>query len=98
MDQFKVNSRILWTDTVNGGELRFYPDDLMETGSDLLRPWVARMIMFRLYRTEGTIPFKHVYMPRYGTRRKGQKMSKEQGQCHQSYMDTLSDAVPTRSA
>ena len=70
------------------GELtRFYPGDLMETGSDLLRPWVARMIMFGLYRT-GTIPFKHVYI-RYGTRRKGQKMSK-QGQCHQS-MDTLGD-------
>lgn len=78
------------TDAVNGGELtRFYPGDLMETGSDLLRPWVARMIMFGLYRT-GTIPFKHVYMHGMVLDEKGQKMSKSKGNVINP-MDTLGD-------
>ena len=78
------------TDILSGGELkRFYPSDLMETGSDLLRPWVARMIMFGLYRTE-TIPFKNVYMHGMVLDEKGQKMSKSKGNVINP-MDTLGE-------
>ncbi|MBP7760730.1 valine--tRNA ligase [Candidatus Saccharibacteria bacterium] len=78
------------TDVLSGGELkRFYPSDLMETGSDLLRQWVARMIMFGLYRTE-TIPFKNVYMHGMVLDEKGQKMSKSKGNVINP-MDTLGE-------
>jgi valyl-tRNA synthetase len=34
------------TDYLDGGELaKFYPLDVMETGHDILFPWVSRMIM-----------------------------------------------------
>lgn len=57
---------------------RFYPSDLMETGSDLLDRWVARMIMLGLYRTE-TVPFKEVYMHGMVLDEHSQKMSKSKG-------------------
>lgn len=67
------------TDYMSGGPLkRFYPTSLMETGSDLLRAWVARMLMFSLYRTN-QIPFKTVYMHGMVLDEKGQKMSKSKG-------------------
>ena len=57
---------------------RYYPTDLMETGTDLLRPWIARMLMFGLYRT-GKVPFKTVYMHGMVLDEKSQKMSKSKG-------------------
>ena len=67
------------TDYVDGGELsRFFPTDIMETGSDLLRQWVSRMIMLSVYRTD-KVPFKTVYMHGMVTDEKGQKMSKSKG-------------------
>ena len=39
----------------------FYPLSLMETGFDILFPWVSRMIMLGLYIT-GEMPFSDVYL------------------------------------
>ncbi|MDO4712972.1 MAG: valine--tRNA ligase [Candidatus Saccharibacteria bacterium] len=67
------------TDYLDGGELaRFFPASLMETGMDLMRAWVARMIMLSLYRT-GKIPFKDVYLHGMVNDEHNQKMSKSKG-------------------
>lgn len=67
------------TDYLSNGELsRFFPTDLMETGSDLLRQWVARMIMLSVYRT-GKVPFKTVYFHGMVNDERNQKMSKSKG-------------------
>ncbi len=57
---------------------RFYPNSLMETGADILYPWVSRMIMMGLYST-GKIPFKSVYLHGLIQDEHGQKMSKSKG-------------------
>lgn len=67
------------TDYLENGELsRFFPTDFMETGSDLLRQWVSRMIMLSIYRTD-KIPFKTVYMHGMVNDEHNQKMSKSKG-------------------
>jgi valyl-tRNA synthetase len=67
------------TDYLTKGKLsRFFPTDLMETGNDLLRQWVARMIMFSIYRTD-TVPFKTVYFHGMVNDEHNQKMSKSKG-------------------
>jgi valyl-tRNA synthetase len=56
----------------------FYPLSLMETGGEILYPWVSRMIMLGLYVT-GDIPFKAVYIHGYVLAEDGAKMSKSIG-------------------
>lgn len=62
----------------NGKLKRFYPTDMMETGSDLLDRWVSRMVMLSLYRTD-QVPFRNVYMHGMVLDERGQKMSKSKG-------------------
>jgi len=67
------------TDYLDGGDLaRFYPTTLMETGTDLLDRWIARMIMLGLYITD-EVPFKDVYLHGMVLDEHSQKMSKSKG-------------------
>jgi valyl-tRNA synthetase len=67
------------TDFLENGPLsRFYPTSFMETGTDLLDRWIARMIMLGLYTTD-KVPFKNVYLHGMVLDEHSQKMSKSKG-------------------
>ncbi len=56
----------------------FYPTTVMETGYDILRWWVARMVMMGIYAT-GKVPFKNVVLHGLVNDPLGKKMSKSKG-------------------
>lgn len=57
---------------------KFYPLRLMDTGGEILYPWVSRMIMMGLYVT-GHVPFEAVYIHGHVMAEDGSKMSKSAG-------------------
>jgi valyl-tRNA synthetase len=86
-------STLGWPDE-NAADLKFYypktrydsaraketrPLALMETGSDILFFWVARMLMMCTHLMDGRLPFEDVYLHSIVRDSKGQKMSKTKG-------------------
>ncbi|MYB40338.1 valine--tRNA ligase [Candidatus Saccharibacteria bacterium] len=55
-----------------------YPNSLMETGAEILRPWVSRMILLSLFVTD-QVPFEAVYLHGMVQDDRGVKMSKSKG-------------------
>lgn len=57
---------------------KYYPTAVLETGWEIIRLWVSRMIMFGFYST-GKEPFKDVYLHGIVRALDGRKMSKSLG-------------------
>ncbi|HRN70425.1 MAG TPA: class I tRNA ligase family protein, partial [Candidatus Woesebacteria bacterium] len=55
-----------------------YPTTVMETGYDILRAWVARMIMIGYFETK-QVPFENIFLHGMVRDKHGQKMSKSKG-------------------
>jgi valyl-tRNA synthetase len=56
----------------------FYPTDTLVSANEILFLWVARMVMIGL-KTQGRVPFKHVYMAPTICDKQGRKFSKTLG-------------------
>jgi valyl-tRNA synthetase len=71
-------STLGWPDQTTDLE-RFYPTSVLVTGYDILFFWVARMMMFGLYATNGQPPFNVVALHGMVRDQHGKKMSKSFG-------------------
>ena len=58
---------------------QYYPLSVLETGSDILFFWVARMVMLCTYLTGGRLPFGTVLLHPLVRDKTGKKMSKSDG-------------------
>lgn len=67
-----------WPDEKRTDLQSFFPGDILETGSDILFFWVARMVMMSLELTD-KLPFKHVFLHPMVRDNEGKKMSKSKG-------------------
>jgi valyl-tRNA synthetase len=67
-----------WPDVNTDDMKAFFPGDLLETGSDILFFWVARMVMMSLELTD-KLPFTTVYLHPMVRDEEGGKMSKSKG-------------------
>ncbi|CEO99528.1 hypothetical protein PBRA_007261 [Plasmodiophora brassicae] len=64
-----------WPNTEAEDYRKYYPNQLLETGGDILFFWVARMVMMGLELT-GSLPFKQVFLHPMVRDAFGRKMSK----------------------
>ncbi len=62
----------------DGPDMKYYPTQLMETGTELIFKWIPRMLMFGKYLT-GQVPFKDIYLHGMVLDKNGKKMSKSKG-------------------
>lgn len=67
-----------WPNVEDADFCRFFPQSILETGSDILFFWVARMVMLGKYLT-GQLPFKQVLLHAMVRDAYGRKMSKSLG-------------------
>lgn len=71
-------SALDWPNPRSAHFKNYYPLSLMETGHDILKFWVTRMIIMSTYLT-GMMPFQKIYLHGMVSDAKGKKMSKSLG-------------------
>jgi len=71
-------SSLGWPNTDNKDFKAFYPTQLLETGTDILFFWVARMVMMSLT-LHDTLPFTEIFLHNLVKDAQGRKMSKSKG-------------------